>query len=279
MTSGFLSHSLLEIWDRYEKQVRRSRSEISTKNIHQLRLSTQRLEAVLTLANSLKSNHNSKNIIFLLKKVRKRLRPLRDVQVEAMVLKDLKENKVGKKGSKGFASFFLRKRYSAKKKAVICLNEISLRKERHRIRKMAKRIVEIEGQKTKSQIENELNRKIRCSLETLNRMMTRMDPKGVKDIHRFRIRAKKLRYQGEFLTALSGSMIFDLNILKQVQSVAGRIQNDNVSLGTLDQYLSKKKHSTDPRVLAVRKRIQNNQANLIDKDFKELTALKWRTLN
>ncbi|OYZ19639.1 MAG: hypothetical protein B7Y39_11610 [Bdellovibrio sp. 28-41-41] len=279
MTTGFLNHSLLETWSNYEKQVRRSRREISTKNIHKLRISTQRLEAILKLVSSLKSNHNIKNVIFLIKKVRKNLGPLRDIQVEAMVLKDLKDNKFGKKSSQGFASFFSGKKATAKEKAVTCLDEISLRHERHRIRKLAKRIIEIEDRKTKSQIESELNRKIRSSLEKLNRMMTSMDPKRVKDIHRFRIRAKKLRYQGEFLNALNGSMILDLNILKQAQSVAGRIQNDSVSLGTLEQFLSKKKHSTDPRVLAVRKRIQNNQANLIDKDFKKLTALKWRTLN
>jgi polyphosphate kinase 2 (PPK2 family) len=67
----------------------KSRAKISTRNIHQLRISTQKLEAILTLANSLKSNHNSKNVIFPIKKVRKSLGPLRDIQVESTALKGL----------------------------------------------------------------------------------------------------------------------------------------------------------------------------------------------
>jgi CHAD domain-containing protein len=105
--------------------------------------------------------------------------------------------------------------------------------------------------------------------------MNRINPKRVKEIHRFRIHAKKLRYQGEFLNSLTESPVFDLNNLKTAQSIAGRIQNDSLLLNRLDQFLSKNKHVDDAKAIAYRKQIATNQAKLISKDFKELSATKW----
>ena len=156
-----LSHSVLNTWKNYEKQVCLSRRQISTKNIHQLRISTQKLEAVLTLANSLKSNHNSKNIIYLIKKVRKCLGPLRDIQVESAALKGLKENEIKHSGQSKFSKFFSNQKTSARKKAIKCLDKISLKHEQLRIKRLAKKLAGIENQKSEKRIQVELDRKVK----------------------------------------------------------------------------------------------------------------------
>lgn len=279
LKNQLLSHSLLETWANYENQVHLSRNNTSVKNIHQLRISTQKLEAILTLANGLKANHNSKNIIFLIKKVRKSLGPLRDIQVESKVFNELSGKKLESSKHDQFSKFFLDQKKAAKKKATKCLDEISLKKERLRIQKLANRLVSVEAKKTEKQIQNELNRNIKSSIIKLNHFVAHIDPKRVKDIHRFRIQAKKLRYQGEILNSLTAKPMFDLKNLKSAQSIAGRIQNDSVLLKTLDRFLSKKKHAEDPNALSVQKKIAVHQRKLINNNFKELSAIRWGSWN
>lgn len=275
MNNEFLSHSLSKTWTSYEKQVHLSRSKTSAKNIHRLRISTQRLEALLTLVNGLDANHHSKNIIFLIKKVRKSLGPLRDIQVESKVFNKLSAQQSENKKNNQLSKYFSIQKNVAKKKALKCLDEISIKHERLRIHKLIKKLINFQAQKTERQIQNELNRKIKSSIVKLNRFTAHIDPQRAKDIHRFRVKAKKLRYQGEILNSLSGKPILDLNYLKTAQSIAGRIQNDSVLLKTLDRFLSIKKHAKDSNALSVQKKIAIHQRKLINNTFKLRSDIKW----
>ena len=71
LKNHFLSQSLLQAWKNYKSQVHLSRRKASPKNIHQLRIATQRLEAMLTLIDGLKPTDDSKVIVSSVKKVRK----------------------------------------------------------------------------------------------------------------------------------------------------------------------------------------------------------------
>ncbi len=274
LKNQLLSRSILKIWDNYEKQVRLSRAKSSTKNIHQLRILTQKMEAALTLAGVLKTNRNWKNILFLIKKVRKSLGPLRDIQVEAKILKSLKVKRLDQKESADFAEFFYRRKAAAKKKAIKCLSKISLKKERSAVSKLVKKIIKIEKQKSPRQIQIEIGREMKSTQLELVHMAAHIDPRRAADIHQFRIHAKKLRYQKEILNSLSNSPKFNLESLKMAQSRAGRIQNNSTLIDTLDQFLADKKHENDSHVLAIRKRISTNQAQFIHKELKKLMGLK-----
>jgi CHAD domain-containing protein len=270
-----LSQALNRAWNAYEKQVHLARKTISTRNIHQLRISTQRLEAALTLAHSLRSTHHSKNVIALMKQIRKNLGPLRDAQVESSALTDLRERKIDGHEQREFSTFFSEQKNKAKIKAVKCLKGISLGHERKRVEKIIKRLEQIEVKHDQKQIQSQLESKMKSSVSKFNKVMKNIDPDRIKEIHRFRIMAKKLRYQGECINQLTGSVKYDLQNLKTAQSVAGRIQNDNILIGTLDKFLSKRKHKNEPKAKQVKKRIEFNQAKLIKKDFANLTNLKW----
>lgn len=270
-----LSHSIIETWDYYEKQVYKSRDKISAKNIHKLRVSTQRLEAILTLANHLKSNHNSKNAIFLIKKVRKSLGPLRDIQVKSKAINGLKQSQFSSIKSAEFSKFFANQKKSAKKKAHKCLDQISLINERQHIQKLTEKLVKVEAYKSQTQIQEDLDQKVKSSLSKLNKMMTHLNPKHVQDIHQFRIHVKKVRYQEEFLNSLYLSPKYDLGNLKAAQSITGQIQNDSILIKTLDRFLSKKKHADVAKALSFRKQIATSQAELINTDFKKLRELTW----
>lgn len=270
-----LSQALRKIWATYEKKVHLSRNHTSPKNIHQLRISTQKLEAVLTLANSLHSAHHSKNIIALIKNVRKSLGPLRDIQVESSALENLRDKNLNGHKQRDFLTFFSEQKNKAKKKAVNCLQEISLGNERKRVEKLAKKIEKVELGQDKSKIQAQLDLKMKSAFLEFNKIMKDLNPKRIKEIHRFRSLAKKLRYQGECVNSLTGLDKYNLPNLKRVQTVAGRIQNDSILISTLDRFLAKKKHQDDPKALKIKKRIEYNQSKLINKDFSQLPAIKW----
>lgn len=261
-----LSQSLLKTWSDYQKRVHQCRAKNSVKNIHQLRISTQKLEAILTLAHRLKSNHKSKSVIFLIKKVRKSLGPLRDNQVESATFQSTNKN---------LSKFLLIQKMNAKKKANKSLKNISLKHDGIYIKKLAKDLIGIESRKSRMSIKAELDEKVKSSISDLEKTMKHLNPKRAKITHRFRIHAKKLRYQAEILNTLSDKSPFELANLKAAQEVTGRFQNNRVLLKTIDQFLSKKKHAHNSKVLLLKKRIEKNQKKLIKKDFKELSAKKW----
>lgn len=260
-----LSHLLLQTWWDYKKQVWLSQRKISARNVHQLRISTQRLEARLTLANSLQPIRHFENIVSSIKKVRKNFGPLRDIQVETAALKNLIDRKLGFKKSKKLILFFAKKKMKAKKKAYFCLKEISFKQEQLWVDKLIKKIQKIEKEKSKKQIQSQLKYKIKFLASKFNKMRIKVDSKCFKEIHRLRILVKKLRYQIEFLNLLTDSSEFDLENLKTIQSVAGKIQNNRILLGTLDQFLKKNKYADNSKVIKIQKCILSNQEKLIKK--------------
>jgi CHAD domain-containing protein len=104
--------------------------------------------------------------------------------------------------------------------------------------------------------------------------MKDVNPERTKEIHHARILAKKLRYQGECVNSILGMKKYDLQNLKRIQSTAGRVQNDNVLISTLGQFLAKKKYSEDAKVLKLKSRVEKNQKKLIENDFSKLAQVQ-----
>lgn len=276
LKSHSLSQLLQNTWDVFEKQTHFSRSKPSIINIHQLRILAQKLEAILTLTDGLHSTHNSKNVASLIKHVRKSLGPLRDIQVEGVSLENLKDQGTAFHKKSEFNHFFLKQQKRAKKLAIQCLDGIFLETERKGVHRLVEKLQEIESKHDKDHIRLQLDRKMKSLDLKFHKMMREVDPEEVEEIHRFRILAKKLRYQGECLNLIKGHPRYDLKNLKAVQSVTGRIQNDSVMLKTLNIFLSKKKHQDDPVALKLRSRIEENQNMVISEEFKKMTKLKWK---
>ena len=203
----FLSDNLEKAWRNYEQSVHASRDKLSPKHIHKLRISTQRLEAVLTLAHSLKDVKHADHITELLKKIRKSLGPLRDSQVESPILKNVH-------ATKKMIEFFKQDKHHAKKKAQKALENIQLKHERSIIDDVLKEILDIEFSKNKKEIQSQLDQKMKSSVFKFNLLLSKVDPEEMKDIHHFRIFAKKLRYQAECLQCLDRKLQFSLKKLK-----------------------------------------------------------------
>lgn len=258
-----LSHSLRQQWDGFEKQFQLTRKKASTKNVHALRVSTRRLEAVLLLANTLKSNLKSQKILSMIKKVRKSLGPLRDIQVEELALKELRFKPVEQKKGETFESFLSRKKSDAKKEARHYLKQISLKQKRKSLYEIEKQLQALESKKDRVQMEARLNKKIKSSVLRLNKTISNHRPVQIEKIHRCRILAKRCRYQSECMKSMTGSSIVDLPTLRQLQYVSGKVQNEKVLIQTLDRFLDKKKNRDNLQALALRKKVCDMQSQLM----------------
>lgn len=258
-----LSHSLKQQWDSFEKQFQLTRENTSPNNVHALRVVTRRLEATLVMANYLKFTRKSQKILSMIKKVRKSLGPLRDIQVEELALKELHFNEMDRKKGKTFRTFLSRNKEDAKKKARQCLKQIALKKKRKSLLQLEKKLQAFESKKDRGQIEKRLKEKIKSNILRLNRTVSDQGPMKVEKIHRIRLLIKKCRYQCEGMKSLTDDSIVDLSKLRQLQTVTGKIQNDKILIQTLDRFLDKKKNHDNLPALALRKKVCAIQSQLM----------------
>lgn len=276
LKSNSLGEALSKSWDSYEKQVQIALNFTSPENIHQLRILTQKLEAVLTLVNSLHSTYNPKNIMTVIKNVRQNIGPLRDMQVVLTAIENFKDKKLKSREQSELTRFFVSRKRKAKKKAIKCLQEISLNDERKKINKLTEKIRKIELVYDKKKIQSKLNSEMKASVLKFNKVMENVNPEKVRQIHQVRILAKNLRYRAECVNAMTGIAQYDLKNLKRVQSVAGRIQNDTILLKTLGRYFENKNNADDSKALEIKKKTEANQARLIKRDFENLSPIIWK---
>ena len=263
-----LSENLEKSWKRYERSVHASRENLSPQNIHQVRVATQRLEAALSLAHSLKEMKKADHITNLLKKVRKGLGPLRDSQVGSNQLENIH-------GGKKLAESFKQDQHHAQKKARTALKNIELKHDKLNLIKITKNVCEIESKEKRKDLQKQLDHKMKSSILKFNLLLGKINPEQMKEIHHFRIFAKKLRYQAECIQSFNKKLQFSLKELKNVQSVAGKIQNDTVLLNKLNQFLSESKRKDSPRIEKICKSIELHREKLIKKDFSQLNSLEW----
>ena len=122
-----ISTPLSNYWMDYRKEVKACRNATNYQNIHALRVATQRLEAIVKISSGLISSKHGNKLIGCLKKTRKCLGPLRDLQVEF-------EGSGSK--TKGFLAFLLNERQKAERKVCRHLDNISLKREKHLVDEM-----------------------------------------------------------------------------------------------------------------------------------------------
>ena len=280
-TKYTLRQTFLSTWKNYEKHLEAANQRASTKNIHQLRISTQQLQAALTLMSALKPIPAVKDLAQFIKRLRKNLSSLRDIQVESITFEKLKTSD---NDSRKLTRFFKQKKARTKKKALRHLSVAAKSPIRFQINQVAEGLSQIEDTQTIPKINKQLHEKLHSTALEFNVKMEKLNPASVKDIHKFRILTKKFLYQNEFLNSFAtatgrkparrSERLFEH--LKTIQSVTGRIQNDSVLLKTIDQYLDKKSHHHEATPIALRRRIKLNQTQIVKNEFSKFRDFAWQ---
>jgi CHAD domain-containing protein len=141
MKTDSLSHTFRNQWKDFENQFSLSKDRCSRRNIHQLRIATQKLEAVLVLAHSLHADRKINSLTEFAKDIRKSLGPLRDAQVQSLAI----ENQMAEKSPK-LSKFLSARKTKAKKKAIDGLEKISLDSKKKCAKKILKRLEHFEAE-------------------------------------------------------------------------------------------------------------------------------------
>jgi len=262
-----VSNPLSHAWEHYKNEVKAARHKATSKNVHALRVATQRLEAIVKISRGLVTNRYGAKLIESLKMTRKQLGPLRDLQVES----DAKSSK-----TKRFSTFVTKEKKKAMRKASRYLDNISLKKEKRLISKiLSKKLISAEKDLPLKKMHELLEPTVQVTLTKFNEALAETTPKKMKNLHKFRVLAKQLRYQEEALKTIFGASRFNIPKLKAVQVSVGKIQDKNALLQNMDRYLNQKKHRKDEKLLRAKKKIEKIQQRRIQTEFKNLSNSQW----
>lgn len=235
----WLGAQLEERWLGYRKQFRRCRSSLSEEPVHELRVASRRLMALLALLESALSERQLAQARRLLKRRAADLGELRDVQMHWQLLR----------GQEAAFPELERIRKHLQKKERRLSREARERMSRLNNRKLRKCIQTIEAKLAR---ETATPRWQSGCLRRLQRAMTaafaqavsrrrRINPADARTVHRTRVAFKKFRYMVEAMSPVfTGLSRRQLRKLAFYQRRMGRIQDLEVLQDCLDRYVRKR---------------------------------------
>lgn len=258
-------------WEKYRAELKNCKNEFSQEAVHDLRVATRRLLAVMDMLRLLDPQPRVQKVRRSLKNQLDALDELRDTQV---ILVEVSESMANFPDLKPFEEHLL----SREKKL--------LRKTRKEIKSSQPSDLKKRVEKIRSSLEeNGQGRGWRARLlSVVDQVYARarqafgeVDASQPASIHRFRVAFKKFRYAVEGIApALKGFPESYFEQLHDYQSRMGDVQDAVVFLGTLAEYAEQTEASAS--LAAVQKAFENRRKDLITKfmEGKEEIRLFWR---
>lgn len=231
-----LLDSLEQRYSKYMEERQRCKDEFTEAAVHDLRVASRRLLALLILLQNIDSRPYLKKLRRLFKEQLDSLDELRDTQV---MRAEIAESVATLPELEPFGEY-LQKR--EKKLLEIALDEISGTK----TGKLSRRIEKIRGDLTGRLAERDLTPTLLAAVDDVNltvrRRMGQVDHTRAAIIHTVRVAFKKFRYMVEIIyPILPGFPEKQLEAMHEYQSRMGEIQDVEVFLRTLDKFADKHK--------------------------------------
>jgi CHAD domain-containing protein len=236
---AFLEGALDVRWRKYRRAFDRCRKKSSENSVHQLRVETRRLLAVLNLLDAWVSAPELAALRRTLKRLFKSLARLRDTQVQLLF---------GEKHQKRmpavapFLGFLERREMRLVKK----LNKKLQRTGRKEIKRLAAGLRQmldaaLEQAGLRTQGHSLVLGKVHAAYAQVCQLRRRIKPACSATIHRTRIAFKQFRYLVELLQPLlPGVSARQVAAMHRYQSLMGEIQDLEVLQGALDGYVRKR---------------------------------------
>jgi CHAD domain-containing protein len=267
---GRLLLALRKQWKRYRKELKRAQKKVSEKAIHDSRVGTRRLLAILDLLAGFLPHRKVKKISDALKQHLDSFDDLRDSHVQLRL--------VGKMKRKFTAARDFEDYLSAREKRFARRTSKQLHKiKTGRLGKLVGEClneVEQKWRNCKQQNANDrLFRALHGAFQRTSRLRDQIDARDTKTIHCTRVAFKRFRYMVE---ALADNLRFAderrLEAMHDYQGRMGDIQDVQVLLAAVDKYLCK--HETDPRAASrFRKELLRQREELVKRYLAQAAAL------
>lgn len=227
-----------ESWRQFSRTWKKARGESSEKSIHQLRVSTRRLIASLELTRA--TIYKSEDIARLqrqLKKVLKRMGPLRDIQVQLEHIAAFRETEP----IRDFKRSLVRREKSE-------IDDIRKDLKRRRGRRLAggmtdlrMRLEEISKTVDDAKIQRSIRRLVTLHRNKFVRARQAYKPDNEESLHEMRIALKKLRYVLESAQPILGEWVKErTDQMHACQQLMGDIRDLQVLKSRLEEWAAKK---------------------------------------
>lgn len=236
--SAYVTRSLTQRWRKYTRELRTCQLEFAEESVHDLRVSIRRMVSTLDMAGAVIPDRAAKRLRRDLKRLLDRLNPLRDVQVQVMLVDGMlpRHPRLG------------------------VIRTILLMRERRLIAQLSERVKRVKPA-THAPVIRLLREKVERSFYDSSRARTRRaaviatataafanavqlkemaDRSRPATIHRFRVAFKKFRYKAEMLQPLLPWLRKEqLSAMNAYQTRMGDIQDIEVFLGLVRRYAAR----------------------------------------
>lgn len=222
-------------WRTYRQCVQRTRKELSIENVHQLRIQIHRLLAVLEASAVLTTNPFGLHLMDQLKKTKKKMSALRDLQIQIQRLQSPRLKRF-----EDFRQYLKRQQKRRADEVRDLLRDLPLRKQ-SRQKKKLQRVLSQAGRSMDPLVARQ---KLRTQAQQV--FLEARPPKAsgqkisTSTLHRWRLAVKQARYLAEVQAAVARGPKAPILTFKKLQSVLGKIQNEVALIKTFDRYLKKK---------------------------------------
>ncbi len=233
--SGLISSSLEGRWNKYIQELNRCRLEFSEEAVHDVRVATRRLLALIDLFTFLYPYVQTRKTLLALKDQLDSYDDLRDTQVMLLeVNQRVQEIPV----LTPFQKFLVKREKNLLQVAEKNIKTYKLNNLEKRISALQKTVQKAEENPT---IYNNLFQTLDDVYASVLKRFKRIDPNIPPTIHRVRVRFKKFRYMVECVHPLIPNFP-DSNLQKMhdYQTLMGNIQDVEVLLSTLNTFAGKK---------------------------------------
>ncbi|MCX6080200.1 MAG: CHAD domain-containing protein [Chloroflexi bacterium] len=257
-------------FENYRAEHKRCKAEFSEEAVHDLRVSTRRLLAMVELLRTLAPDQGLQKLRRSLKAQLDSLDDLRDTQVMLVETSDALENLAE---LAPFLKFLQKRENRYLKNAEIEVGQFKLNG-------ISRRVSAIRNSLTKPALSEDLLAQILAGVDdvyqTVIRRTERVDSSQSASIHQVRVVFKKFRYMVEIIfPILPGFPVSGFKRMHAYQAAMGEIQDDEVLLNALDSFASRHK-AYDPK--PARRFYEQHHAELINAyidDMNEIFTF-WR---
>jgi CHAD domain-containing protein len=230
-----LASSLKERWKSYRRALKRCRHRFSEKSVHASRVETRRLLSLVELLGVFLGQSHLKKTRRILKRHLDAFDPLRDTQVQLLLLAKHRQQFPEVKNF----------RQTLVKREQRCLETASRRIARVKthtlqkiFRQLARQLAQVganASQSTRHRVA--MMNAVRTAFSKTLALQRAMDPGAAATIHRTRVAFKKFRYMVEALQPLLPEITNErVAAMQEFQSMMGDVQDTEVFLGRLDKH-------------------------------------------
>jgi CHAD domain-containing protein len=239
-----LRSSLKAQWKRYRRQFAKCQSKCSEKAVHQLRVETRRLLALLDLLEPLVSSAHLVETRKRLKKLFRKFSDLRDTHVQAATVHD-----DGKHfpAVEGVCAWLDQREGRLIKRAGRDLRAARLDRLKRSIAVLRGDLRACAKDPARAgKAFGKVMAGVNGAFQTASTRKASIDPARTETIHRARVAFKKFRYMAEALQpVLPGANDSLIQAMQAYQTLMGEVQDAEVLLGKVDKFLKNQPEMTD----------------------------------